>query len=264
MPPTSRLYEPSLCISIRGTKRMIVGDRNLIHEEDGFLLFSAGMPAIVEITTASEKHPHSALLIDLDLDLARQIMAEIDMNGTDTQQPSETCLAYGRVDDDLFDAILRLVRLLERPREVPIMRALIQREVLFRLLIGPSGNRLRQIVRIGSPSQRIARAIAWLRGHFTERLSIDELAEHAGMGISTLHRRFQEVTTMSPLQYQKQLRLAEARRLMLAEGIEVGTAAYAVGYESTTQFNREYRRRFGAPPLRDVNALRRTAQAAVL
>lgn len=109
MPPTSRLYEPSLCISIRGTKRMIVGDRNLIHEEDGFLLFSAGMPAIVEITTASEKHPHSALLIDLDLDLARQIMAEIDMNGTDTQQPSETCLAYGRVDDDLFDAILRLV-----------------------------------------------------------------------------------------------------------------------------------------------------------
>ncbi len=260
--PTCVMYEPSLCMCVRGAKNMTVGDQHFTHQEDSFLLFSAEMPAIVTIDKASPAKPYTALLINLDLDVARQIMAEIDAHWIEAPSQSETCMAYGRISDELLDAVLRLVRLVERRQEIPVMRDLIQREILFRLLIGPVGDRLRQIVRLGSPSQRIARALRWLRSNYAKKLSIADLAAQAGMGISTLHRHFQDVTAMSPLQYQKHLRLHEARRLMLVEDSDASTAAFQVGYESVTQFNREYRRLFGAPPLRDVNALRRADSRA--
>lgn len=262
MAPMTMVYDPSLCMCIRGSKNMVVGEQRFTQTEDRFLLFCAEMPAIVSIDDASPEKPYTALLIHLDLDVARQIMAEIDIHGIAVRPRMDSCMAYGKVDGDLLDAVLRMVRLIERPFDMPIMRGLVQRELLFRLLSGPSGERLREIVRLGSPSQRIGRAIAWLRSNYAKRLSIERLAAHAGMGVSTLHRHFQEVTTMSPLQYQKQLRLHEARRLMLAEGAEASTSAFQVGYESTTQFNREYRRLFGQPPLRDVRALRRTPSAS--
>jgi hypothetical protein len=186
---------------------MVVGEQRFTHDEDSFLLFCADMPAIVTIDEASPEKPYTAMLINLDLDMARQVMADIDMNRIEVAPQVETGMAYGRITADLFDAVLRLVRLIERPQDIPIMRDLIQRELLFRLLSGSSGDRLRQIVRLGSPSQRIARAIGWLRSNYAKRLSIEQLADLAGMGISTLHRHFQEVTTMSPLQYQKHLRL---------------------------------------------------------
>ncbi|HEY4202599.1 MAG TPA: AraC family transcriptional regulator [Devosiaceae bacterium] len=256
VPPTSLVHEPSLCLCVRGSKRMTVGERHFAHDQEHFLLFAADMPAIAAIDDASPERPYTALLIHLDLDMARQLMAEIDSSRLAPSPRAGTCMAYGRLDADLLDAVLRLVRLIERPGEIAIMGALIQRELLFRLLSGASGERLRQIVLSGSPSQRIARAIGWLRANYAQRLSIEQLADLAGMGLSTLHRHFQEVTGMSPLQYQKHLRLHEARRLMLAENADAGAAALAVGYESVTQFNREYRRLFGAPPLRDVKALR--------
>ncbi|MGH6615240.1 AraC family transcriptional regulator N-terminal domain-containing protein [Sphingomonas sp.] len=263
VPPTPLVYDPSLCLCIRGSKHMVVGEQRFTHGEDSFLLFCADMPAIVTIDDASPEKPYTAMLINLDLDLARQVMADIDMNRIEAAPQVETGMAYGRITADLFDAVLRLVRLIERPQDIPIMRDLIQRELLFRLLSGSSGDRLRQIVRLGSPSQRIARAIAWLRSNYAKRLSIEQLADLAGMGISTLHRHFQDVTTMSPLQYQKHLRLHEARRLMLT-GVEASSSAFQVGYESATQFNREYRRLFGAPPLRDVKGLRRFEPAVPL
>jgi AraC-like DNA-binding protein len=249
---------------IRGSKRMTVRERHFIQDQDHFLLFAADMPAITAIDHASPEQPYTALLINLDLDIARQLMAQIDLSRVQASPQGETCMAYDRIDIDLFDAVLRLVKLIERPNEAPIMGDLIQRELLFRLLSGSSGDRLRQIVRLGSPSQRIARAIEWLRSNYAKQLSIEQLAEVAGMGVSTLHRHFQEVTTMSPLQYQKHLRLHEARRLMLVEETDASTAAVQVGYESVTQFNREYRRLFGAPPLRDVRALRGVEPVQVL
>lgn len=258
MPPTSLVYEPSLCMCIRGSKHMIVGEQRFTQNEDSFLLVCVETPAIVAIADASPDKPYTALRIHLDLDIARQMMADLDADRNVTPPQAETGMAFGRITSDLFDAVLRLVKLNEREHEISIMGELIHRELLFRLLTGSSGNRLRQIVRLGSPSQRIARAIGWLRSNYSERLSIKQLAELVGMATSTLHRHFQEVTTMSPLQYQKHLRLHEARRLMIVEGIEASAAALHVGYESATQFNREYRRLFGAPPLRDVKALRRS------
>jgi len=144
----------------------------------------------------------------------------------------------------------------DRPQDIAVMSGLIHREILYRLASGATGNRLRQIVRLGSPSHRVAKAIAWLRTHYTERLRVEQLAEIAGMGVSALHRHFQELTTMSPLQYQKQLRLHDARRLLLTDEAEAATVAIRVGYESVTQFSREYRRLFGAPPTRDIKGLR--------
>jgi transcriptional regulator GlxA family with amidase domain len=166
-------------------------------------------------------------------------------------------LAIGELSVPLLDAVLRLVRLIEAPSDIPILGQLIQHEILYRLAIGPKGNRLRQIVRLGSKSHGVAKVIAWLREHFAEKLQIAQLADQAGMGVSTLHRHFSQPTSMSPIQYQKHLRLHEARRVLVAEGVDAATAAVRVGYESVSQFNREYRRLFGEPPRRDVNGLKR-------
>jgi AraC-like DNA-binding protein len=191
----------------------------------------------------------------LDLDAARQMIAEIDLHGIDTVR-AQPAIATGPVTPALLDAVARLVALLDKPQDIAILNGLIHREILYRVLTGSAGDRLRQIVRIGSKTNRIARAVTWLRVNFARRLRIKELAEEAGMGISTLHHHFRELTTMSPLQYQKHLRLHEARRLMLSDEIDAGSAALRVGYESATQFNREYRRLFGVPPIRDVKTLR--------
>ena len=157
---------------------------------------------------------------------------------------------------ELLDVVARLVALLKAPRDISILAGFFHKELLFRLLTGQAGGRLRQIVRIGSQSHRVAVAVAWLRTNYASRVRIEDLAELSGMGVSTLHRHFQELTTMSPIQYQKQLRLHEARRLMLNENLDAGNAGGRVGYESPSQFSREYSRLFGAPPQRDVTRMR--------
>jgi AraC-like DNA-binding protein len=235
-----------------------------VQDEQMFLLFSADMPSIVSIDRASQSNPYTAILFRLDLDLARAVAGSVDTHLIDIPPQAEAGMAQGRVDDDLLEVILRLVRLIERQQEIPVLAGLVQRELLFRLLVSSSGNRLRHIIMQDSPSHRISRAIRWLRENYAKRTTVDELAEQVGMGVSTLHRHFQEVTTMSPLQYQKSLRLHEARRLMITDHVEAGAAAYRVGYESATQFNREYRRLFGAPPIRDTKALRQVKQSAVI
>jgi AraC-like DNA-binding protein len=255
--PTSYLFEPSLCISARGSKRVLLGDATYIYDEAHFLLTAIGLPTIVEVRDASPRSPYTALQLTLDLDVARQMIADIDLHGLDTIR-ARAAIATGPVTPELLDAVVRLVALLDKPQDIPILNGLIHREILYRILTGSAGDRLRQIVRIGSPTSRIAKAVAWLRANFARKLRVKDLAEATGMGISTLHHHFRELTTMTPLQYQKHLRLHEARRLMLSDEIDAASAALRVGYESATQFNREYRRLFGMPPIRDVKTLRNT------
>lgn len=254
VPPTMHVAEASLCICVRGSRTLSVGQAAYAQDETHYLLSAVGLPTVVAIENASTEKPYTALRVDLDLDLARQVMVEIDARGIGP--PPETQLAFGAIDRNLLEAVARLVRLIEAPDDVEFIGDLAHRELLYRLLRSPSGHKLRQIAQLGSQGNRAANAVNWLREHFQERLRIEELAAIAGMSVSTLHRHFHNLTGLSPIQYQKQLRLHEARRRMLDIGADVGTTALEVGYESTTQFIREYRRLFGNPPLRDVNALR--------
>jgi transcriptional regulator GlxA family with amidase domain len=224
------------------------------------VLTAIDRPTVFAIPHASPQEPYTALSIDLDLDLARQMMAHIDINECNAA-PSRPRLTVA-VTPELLDCVLRLTRLMERPNEIAVLADLIHREILYRLLSGPAGNSLRQIARLGSQGQRVSKVVEWLREHFRTPLRIDQLARMAGMGVSTLHRHFHELTDMSPIQYQKRLRLHEARRLMLEESYEVGTAALDVGYESSTQFIREYRRLFGEAPLRNIKTLRNSVLAS--
>src|SRR5690606_14784197 len=173
--------------------------------------------------------------------------------------PSGRGLYVEKTDPQLLDALLRLVRLLDAPRDIPMLAPLIRREILYRLLRGPQGYRLYEIALANSQTHRVSQAIAWLNQHFQRPLRIEDLAREVNLSTSTLHHRFKAVTSMSPLQYQKQLRLQEARRLMLNEGLEAAVAGYRVGYESPSQFSREYSRLYGAPPIRDVARLRTAA-----
>ncbi|HEX7814971.1 AraC family transcriptional regulator [Dyella sp.] len=259
VPPTAQVDAACLCICVRGSRRISNGDSVIFHEENHFVLTAVELPSIIAIPDASPHRPYTALRIDLDLNLARQVMAEIDID-TPSHAPGDTCLAVIKLDPAMLDCVARLVRLLERPGDIAFISKLIHQEILYRLLSGPGGARLRRIVRLGSQGHRVATVIEWLNANFRERLRIEQLAEKAGMGVSTLHRHFNELTGMSPIQYQKQLRLHEARRLMMEEELEVGMVALKVGYESATQFIREYRRLFGAPPMRDVKTIREAGQ----
>jgi AraC-like DNA-binding protein len=178
------------------------------------------------------------------VDLARSAIATDEMRG----------VAVNAAPAELLDASVRLLRLLDRPEDIPVMAPLIEQEILYRLLTGPFGPRLLQITMTESPGNKISQAIAWLRENFTRPLRLEALAERVGMSVSSLHHHFKAVTAMTPMQYQKQLRLREARRLMLMERLDVGTAGYTVGYQSPSQFSREYRRLYGLSPLRDVGA----------
>ncbi|MEX1827476.1 AraC family transcriptional regulator N-terminal domain-containing protein [Luteibacter sp. CQ10] len=257
VPPTAQLDAACLCVCVRGSRHVSSGDTVIRHEENHFVLTAVERPSIIAIPDASPEHPYTALRIDLDLDLARQVMADIDMERLDFA-PVDATGDVIELDADMLDAVARLVRLLERPGDIAFLSRLIHREILYRLLCGQGGGRLRRIVRMGSQGHRVARAVAWLRMHFRERLRIEQLAAKAGMGVSTLHRHFAELTGMSPIQFQKQLRLHEARRLLLEDDTAVSTVALRVGYESATQFIREYRRLFGESPLRDVTLLKRS------
>lgn len=250
LPPTAHIYEPSLCICVRGKKNVVLGDEMFFYDENHYLLTCVDIPTIVSIAKASEKNPYSGILIRLDMETLRSIIAEMEISGAPIEH-SESGVAIRELNIPLLEAVCRLAELTANKKDIPIMAPLIQREILYRLLSGPSGDRLRGIAQHGSQTNRVGKAVNWIRDHFAKKISIEELAGLAGMGVSTFHRHFQELTTMSPIQYQKHLRLHEARRLMIMDNEDAASSAIRVGYESTTQFNREYRRLFGAPPATD-------------
>lgn len=256
--PTCGMYEPSICLVVQGTKRVMLGEDTYVYDAEHYLITSVHLPTIVQVMEASPDKPYLGLSLKFDLREVSQLMVDSSLPQPRTQQSSRG-MATGKVTQPLLNAFIRLIELLDDKEDIPILTQVIQREIIYRLLVGEQGARLRQIASAGSQSQQIARAIEWLKNNFTQPLSVDDLAEKASMSNSTFHHHFRSMTALSPLQYQKQLRLQEARRLMLAERMDAANAAFQVGYESPSQFSREYNRHFGAPPLRDISRLRQIA-----
>ncbi len=252
--PASAFYEPSLSLVVQGRKRVMVGANVYEYDACRFMLTSVDLPTIAQVLDGSETHPFLSLMLKLDLAAVQAVGAEIDLEGIATSDAG-TGMTIGVVTAGLLDAILRLAALADVPRDIPILGRMVLREVIYHLLVGPAGGQLRQIARHGTQHNRIATIISWLRAHYAEPASIEVLADMAGMGVSTFYHHFNAITRMSPLQYQKQIRLHEARRLLLTERLDAGTTAFRVGYESVTQFSREYRRLFGNPPIRDIALL---------
>lgn len=253
--PTSGMYEPSICMIVQGAKRVLLGDDAFLYDPTQYLITSIDLPTVVQIIEASREKPCLGLMLRLDQREISQLMVDSNLPPPRAQQ-SGRGMATGEVTLQLLTAFQRLVDLLDEPKDIPILAPIIQREILYRLLVGDQGARLRQMASLGSQSQQIARAIEWLKGNFSQPLRINDLASQVNMSTSTLHHHFRTLTAMSPLQYQKWLRLTEARRLMLIESLDAANAAFQVGYESPSQFSREYSRLFGAPPLRDISNLR--------
>lgn len=256
--PVTGMYEPSICLVAQGAKRVRLGDDSYVYDAQNYLITSVHLPTTVQVIEASEAKPYLGLRLCFDMREVAQLMADSQLPPPRTQQSSRG-MATAEVTPALIDAFVRLLALLETPEDIPILAPVIQREIVYRLLTGDQGARLRQLAAAGSQSQQISRAIEWLKGNYAEPLRIDDLAEKARMSTSTFHHHFRAMTALSPLQYQKQLRLQEARRLMLSEHLDAASAGFQVGYESPSQFSREYSRLFGAPPLRDVNNLRQAA-----
>jgi AraC-like DNA-binding protein len=256
--PTSYMYEPSLCVIAQGAKRVLLGDDTYVLDVHHFLITSVDLPTVVQIIQASREKPYLGLILKLDRREMAQLMVDSHLPPPRAQQSSRG-MATGEVTLPLLSAFQRLIDLLAAPKDIPILAPIIQREIMYRLLVGDQGARLRQIASAGSQSHQIAQAIDWLKRHYTLPLRIDDLAAHVHMSPSTFHHHFRALTAMSPLQYQKWLRLNEARRLLLTERLDAATAAFQVGYQSPSQFSREYSRLFGAPPLRDITYLRQMA-----
>jgi len=256
--PICGMYEPSICLVAQGAKRVLLGEDTFVYDARHYLITSVHLPTIVQIVTASREQPYLGLKLKLDQRDMSQLMADSNLPPPRAQQSSRG-MATGEVTLPLLTAFQRLINLLAEPKDIPILAPIIQREIIYRLLVGDQGARLRQIASAGSQSHQIARTIDWLKVNFTQPLRIDDLAAQASMSTSTFHHHFRSMTALSPLQFQKQLRLQEARRLMLAERMDAANAAFQVGYESPSQFSREYNRMFGAPPLRDISNLRQLA-----
>lgn len=249
------LAQPALCILAQGSKEVSLGDERYVYDPLHYMVVSVALPISGVVLEASPENPSLAMRLDIDPAQLNHLIADAGPMGVPAL-PSGRGLYVERTDPLLLDALLRLIRLLDSPKDIAVLAPLVRREILYRLLRGPQGYRLHEIALSNSQTHRVCKAIEWLNQHFHRPLRIDELAREVNLSSSTLHHRFKAVTSMSPLQYQKQLRLQEARRLMLNDGLEAAVAGYRVGYESPSQFSREYSRLYGAPPVRDLARLR--------
>ncbi len=255
------VYEPCVAVIVQGSKRVVLGDESLSYGEDRYLIASMDLPVKTALMQASPERPYLAVGLRLDWREIASLMLEMPTTAGRPSTPDSRAMTTGALTPPLLEAFDRLLALLDQPEDIPALAPLIRREIHYRLLAGEAGARLRQIASVDSQSHQVARAIARLNTRFAEPLRVETLAREVGMSPTTFHHHFKSLTAMSPLQYQKQLRLGEARRLMLSERIDASTAAFRVGYESPSQFSREYRRLFGAPPSRDMADLRWQPQA---
>jgi AraC-like DNA-binding protein len=253
--PASATYEPSLAVVAQGRKRAVLGGTPFIFDESRYLLTSLDLPVICNVIEASAEVPYLCFVLNLEMPVVRELLSREEIQAPEVQSDNPA-MATGETTVELLDACCRLMDLLNTPRDIPFLSGLIQREIIYRILRGPKGARLRAIATLGDQSHRTAKAIAWIRANYAKPLRVEDLAQIAGMGLSTLHHHFRALTAMSPLQYQKQIRLQAARGRMLTGGLDAASAAFEVGYESASQFNREYSRLFGQPPRRDIQTLR--------
>jgi AraC-like DNA-binding protein len=246
-------YAPLALVVVQGSKYSFWGAEEFVYGENQCIITGVDLPSDGRILDASPDKPYLSICLTLDTALLAELLATLPSSKIDG--PVHRGMVVGDVDLYVLDAFLRLTDLLNQPEQQAVLAPLLIREIHYRLLIGPLGNQLRMIHTQGSQSNHVARAIRWLKVHYKEPLSVIELAKQVNMAPSTFHRHFRQLTTLSPLQYQKQLRLSEAQRLMLVDRRDAGSAGYAVGYESLTQFNREYKRMFGEPPRKDINRI---------
>lgn len=254
--PVSGMYEPSLCLILQGAKQVMIGDRILRYDPASYFIATIELPASGWIVEATPARPYVAVSMKLD----RTALSALILDMPAAPEGQTAGFAVSAVTPDLLDAWSRFLSLLDTPDDAPILAPMHEREILYRLLRGPLGGALRQITRADSRLSHIGQAIAWIRSHFDKTLRVEQLAELAGMSTASFHRHFKTATAMSPLQYQKMLRLQEARRLLVASA-DAARAGHMVGYESASQFSREYARMFGAPPGRDAERLRRDGVA---
>jgi AraC-like DNA-binding protein len=253
--PRHMVHGPSLCVIAQGSKEVLVGEERFQYDPGRYLLATLDLTVVSRIIEASSEHPYLSLRLNLDPALVSSVMVEAGhlpkANGADAR-----AMTVRPLSPDLLDATVRLVRPLESPAEARILAPLVTREIVYRLLAGEQGGRLRHLAILGGDSQRIAQAVARLREDFDKPLRIEDLARELGMSASGFHAHFKAVTAMSPLQFQNQLRLQEARRLMLSEDFDAARAGYRVGYDNASHFSREYNRLFGEPPMRDKERMR--------
>ncbi|EHU5173397.1 AraC family transcriptional regulator [Vibrio parahaemolyticus] len=254
-PPTSYTHNPSICLIAQGRKRVLLGEESFIYDANHFLISSVDLPIIANIIEASEEQPYLGLIMELDLTEISQLIVDSELAFTQAKE-AQIGIAVGELSESLLDAFVRLAELLDEGQNIKILAPIIKREIFYRLLMSEQGTRLHQIVTAGSHSHQIAKAIDWLKNNFVKPLSVGDLASFTGMSKSSFYTHFRSMTSMTPLQFQKKLRLSEARRLMLTENLDAMAATFKVGYESPSQFSREYSRLFGAPPSKDIKSLR--------
>jgi AraC-like DNA-binding protein len=253
--PLHCIYNLGLGIVAQGDKQVLIGGKAIPFGPGRSMLTTIDLPVISHVARASEREPFLGMMLTLDVRSILQMASEMDAPRS-RPDDAHRSISFEALDAVLLDALVRLVTLLEEPILVPRLTPLIQQEITIRLLTGPHGPHLRNLVIAGSPDQQIAKVVAWLKQHFAQPMQGEDLADRAHMSPSTFRQHFRALTGLSPLQYQKQLRLQEARQLMLNENLDAGSAAVHVGYESASQFSREYSRLFGAPPQRDVTRMR--------
>ncbi len=253
-PPCQTIYHPGIIVVAQGSKQVNLGPTSFIYDESRFLLTAVDLPIVSWVAKATEDVPCLVLSLKLDISMVRELISREEIHIAEPTSESPA-LSIGITTPEFLSACCRLLDLLETPEDIPFLGSLIQREIIYRVLRGRAGARLRAVATLGDQSHRTAKAVAWIAANYAKPLRVEELAELASMGVSTLHHHFRVLTSMSPLQYQKQLRLQSARNLMLNNGLDAASAAFEVGYESATQFNREYSRFFGQPPMQDIRAL---------
>ncbi|HCH4263331.1 TPA: AraC family transcriptional regulator [Vibrio parahaemolyticus] len=259
--PTSYSHNPSICLIAQGKKRVLLGKDSFTYDTNHFLISSVNLPITANIVEATEEAPYLGLIMELDLQEISQLIVDSELSFNSSKE-AQKGIAVGELSGSLQSAFVRLMALLDEPDNIKILAPVIKREIFYRLLLTEQGARLNQIVTTGSHSHQIAKAIDWLKNNFVKPLSVGDLAAYTGMSKSAFYTHFRSMTSMTPLQFQKKLRLSEARRLMLTENLDAMATTFKVGYESPSQFSREYSRLFGAPPSKDIKALIKQASSA--
>lgn len=255
------ILTPSVCLLVQGEKEMLVGQRVLRYGPGCYVQAGVAMPVSGQVTRASAAAPYYGIRVDIDPKEVAAFVLEMRLQ-LPLEDADPPAITVERADDALLDVFVRLLRLLDRPRDLPVLGRLLKQELIYHLVTAPGGATLSRGAVGGQRERAVGEAIHWIRTHYNEPLSIDALARTVHMSPSVLHRRFKAATVMSPLQYQKQVRLLEARKMLMSGDAEAASVAYEVGYESPSQFSREYRRLFGAPPLKDAEQLRRQPAGA--